>query len=162
MCLLAICISSHILWSNVWLGLWPVFWLGCLFFLHWAMWAACIFWTLAVWHAEPSPVLCENPERAAGWGGDGDGVPDRATYVPLCRFTWRSGRNQHSTVEQLSFNLKTVFLRHNKEKTIHHPSYLWFVLCSLNGQKFYFARGWKYEHGLTTKENTGQFWKLRE
>ena len=44
MCLLAICMSS--LKKNVCLGLFPTFWLGCLFFWHWVVWAACIFWKL--------------------------------------------------------------------------------------------------------------------
>ena len=42
MCLLAICL----LWRNVCLGLLPSFWLGCLFFWSWVVWAACIFWKL--------------------------------------------------------------------------------------------------------------------
>ena len=42
MCLLAICF----LWRNVCLGLFSTFWLGCLFFWHWVVWAACIFWKL--------------------------------------------------------------------------------------------------------------------
>ena len=33
-------------WRNVCLGLFPAFWLGCLFFWHWVVWAACIFWKL--------------------------------------------------------------------------------------------------------------------
>ena len=42
-CLLAfVCL----LWRNVCLGLFPTFWLGCLFFWHWVVWAACIFWKL--------------------------------------------------------------------------------------------------------------------
>ena len=40
MCLLAICMSS------LSLGLFPTFWLGCLFFWYWVIWAACIFWKL--------------------------------------------------------------------------------------------------------------------
>ena len=40
MCLLAICKPS------VCLGLFPTFWLGCLFFWYWVVWAACIFWKL--------------------------------------------------------------------------------------------------------------------
>ena len=28
------------------LGLFPTFWLGCLFFWYWVVWAACIFWKL--------------------------------------------------------------------------------------------------------------------
>ena len=43
MCLLAI-VCLH--WRNVCLGLLPTFWLGCLFFWYWAVWAACIFWKL--------------------------------------------------------------------------------------------------------------------
>ena len=33
-----------LLWRNVCLGLLPTFWLGCLFFLYWVLWATCIFW----------------------------------------------------------------------------------------------------------------------
>ena len=40
MCLLAICMSSL---ENVCLVLWPIFWLGHLFFWNWAVGAACIF-----------------------------------------------------------------------------------------------------------------------
>ena len=40
MCLLAICLSF---WRNVCLVLWPIFWLGCLFFWSWAAGVACIF-----------------------------------------------------------------------------------------------------------------------
>ena len=36
---------SH-LWRNVFLGLFPTFWLGCLFSWYWVIWAACIFWKL--------------------------------------------------------------------------------------------------------------------
>ena len=39
---LAICL----LWRNVCLDLFPIFWLGCLFFWYWVVWAACIFWKL--------------------------------------------------------------------------------------------------------------------
>ena len=38
--------SVCLLWRNVFLGLLPIFWLGCLFIWHWAAWAACIFWRL--------------------------------------------------------------------------------------------------------------------
>ena len=47
MCLLAICLST---WRNVYLGLLPIFWLGCLLFCHWAAWAICIFWRLFPCH----------------------------------------------------------------------------------------------------------------
>ena len=41
MCLFTICMSS---WEkNVCLGLFPRFWLGCLFFWYWLVWAAYIF-----------------------------------------------------------------------------------------------------------------------
>ena len=43
MCLMEVCISSS---RNVYLGLLPIFGLGCLFFWYWAAWAACIFWRL--------------------------------------------------------------------------------------------------------------------
>ena len=45
MCLLAICMSSL---EKFYLGLFPIFWLGCLFFWYWIVWAACIFWKLFV------------------------------------------------------------------------------------------------------------------
>ena len=48
MCFLCVCgffwPSVCLLWRNVCLGLLPIFWLGCLFFGYWAIWAACIFW----------------------------------------------------------------------------------------------------------------------
>ena len=34
------------LWRNVCVGLFPIFWLGCLFFWYWVAWAAFIFWKL--------------------------------------------------------------------------------------------------------------------
>ena len=36
------------LWRNVCLGLLPIFWLDCLFFWHWAVWATCMFWRLTL------------------------------------------------------------------------------------------------------------------
>ena len=36
--------SVCLVWRNVYLGLLPIFVLGCLFFWHWAAWAAGIFW----------------------------------------------------------------------------------------------------------------------
>ena len=47
MCLLAISISS---WRSVYLGLLPIFGLGCLFFWYWAAWGACKFWRLILCH----------------------------------------------------------------------------------------------------------------
>ena len=43
MCLLAIYMSF---WRNIFLGLFPTFWLSCLYFWYWVVWAACIFWKL--------------------------------------------------------------------------------------------------------------------
>ena len=42
-CLLAICMSSL---EKILLRSFPTFWLDCLFFWHWVVWAACIFWKL--------------------------------------------------------------------------------------------------------------------
>ena len=36
--------SVYLLWRNVYLGLLPIFGLGCLFYWYWAAWAACKFW----------------------------------------------------------------------------------------------------------------------
>ena len=36
--------SVYVLWRNVYLGLLPIFELGCLFFWYWAAWVACMFW----------------------------------------------------------------------------------------------------------------------
>ena len=36
----------YLLWRNVCLGLFLIFWLGCLFFWYWVIWTACIFWKL--------------------------------------------------------------------------------------------------------------------
>ena len=44
MYLLAICIYS--LEKCLFRFFFPTFWLGCLFFWHWVVWAACIFWKL--------------------------------------------------------------------------------------------------------------------
>ena len=43
MCLLAICMSSLVKWL---FRSFAHFWLGCLFFWYWVVWAACIFWKL--------------------------------------------------------------------------------------------------------------------
>ena len=42
--LLAICMSLR----NIWLDLSHTFWLGCLLFWYWVVWAACIFWKLII------------------------------------------------------------------------------------------------------------------
>ena len=34
---------------NVFLGLFPIFWLGCLFFWYWIVWVSCIFWKLILY-----------------------------------------------------------------------------------------------------------------
>ena len=44
MCLLATCMSS----LQKCLSLFHTFWLGCLFFWHWTVWASCIFWKLTL------------------------------------------------------------------------------------------------------------------
>ena len=36
----------YVFFGEMCLGLSPTFWLGCLFFWHWVVWAACIFWEL--------------------------------------------------------------------------------------------------------------------
>ena len=41
MCLLTVCVSF---WRNLCLGLLPTFWLDCLFFWYWFVWAAYKFW----------------------------------------------------------------------------------------------------------------------
>ena len=38
--------SVCLLWRNVYLGLLRIFWLCCLLFWYWAVWAVCIFWRL--------------------------------------------------------------------------------------------------------------------
>ena len=38
--------SICLLWRNVYLGILPIFWLGCLFF-YWIIWAVWIFWKLS-------------------------------------------------------------------------------------------------------------------
>ena len=46
MCFLAICMSlEKCLFRSF-----SQFWLGCLFFWHWVVWAACIFWKLILCH----------------------------------------------------------------------------------------------------------------
>ena len=44
MCLLAIYMSS--LEKCLFRSFFPTFWLGCLFFWYWVVWASCIFWKL--------------------------------------------------------------------------------------------------------------------
>ena len=36
--------SVCLLWRNVCLGPLPIFWLDCLVFCYWAVWAICVFW----------------------------------------------------------------------------------------------------------------------
>ena len=43
--MLATCMSS-LEKCLVFLGIFPTFWWGCLFFWYWVVWAACIFWKL--------------------------------------------------------------------------------------------------------------------
>ena len=45
--------SVYLLWRNVYLGLLPIFGLGCLFFGCWAAWAVYIFWRLIL-----CPLFC--------------------------------------------------------------------------------------------------------
>ena len=40
--LAAVAAAACLLWRNVCFGLFPTFWLGCLFFWHWLVWAAFI------------------------------------------------------------------------------------------------------------------------
>ena len=40
--------SMCLLWGNACLGVLFIFWLGCLFFWYWAVWAACVFWKLII------------------------------------------------------------------------------------------------------------------
>ena len=48
--------SLYLLWRNVYLGLLPIFGLGCLFFCYWAAWAACKSWRLI--NRADLPVIC--------------------------------------------------------------------------------------------------------
>ena len=41
------CMSVCLLWRNVYVGLLPIFWLGCLLFCYWVVWAVCVFWKLS-------------------------------------------------------------------------------------------------------------------
>ena len=60
----AYCPSVCLLRKNVYLGLLPIFWLGCLFFCYWFVWAVCIFWKWSVCWSHclqiffPIPVGC--------------------------------------------------------------------------------------------------------
>ena len=41
--------SAICIWRNVYLGLLPIFWLGCLVFWYWGAWAVSIFWRLILY-----------------------------------------------------------------------------------------------------------------
>ena len=59
MCLL---LSAYLLWRNVCLVFWPIFWLSCLFFWNWAAGAACIFLRLILCQLlrlQSSPLDCQ-------------------------------------------------------------------------------------------------------
>ena len=62
-------------------------------------------WDFAVWLRELKQGLCDNLE---GWDGEGDGreVQEGGTYVTYDWFMLMFGRNQHSSVKQLSFDEK--------------------------------------------------------
>ena len=47
-------------WRNVYLGLLPIFGLGCLFFWYWATWAVCKFWRLIPCRSHPSETIPKN------------------------------------------------------------------------------------------------------
>ena len=55
-CLLASCVSS-LGKKNVYIVLWPIFWLSCLFFWYWVIWAICIFWKLIPWWLHHSQIF---------------------------------------------------------------------------------------------------------
>ena len=57
-----VCYSSVcLLWRNASSGPFPTFWLGCLLFWYWVVWAACTFWKLIICQLFPlllfSPIL---------------------------------------------------------------------------------------------------------
>ena len=50
--------SVRFLWKNVYLGIMPIFWLGCLFLCYWVVWVVCIFWKLRpMWVASFANIL---------------------------------------------------------------------------------------------------------
>ena len=58
---------SHLclLWRYVCLGLSPTFWLGCLFFWYWVVWATCISWKWILYQL--SPLLLFSPIWGLSW-----------------------------------------------------------------------------------------------
>jgi len=40
--------SVYFLWKNVYLNLLPIYWLDCLFFQYWVVWAICIFFLILI------------------------------------------------------------------------------------------------------------------
>ena len=58
MCLLPICMTS---WKKFYLGLLPIFWLGCLFWCCEASWAVCKFWRLTLCQSHHLQIFSPNP-----------------------------------------------------------------------------------------------------
>ena len=54
--------SVCLLWRNVYLGLLPIFWLGCLFFCYWVVWAVCVFWKLSPCQSHNFQIFSPSPQ----------------------------------------------------------------------------------------------------
>ena len=50
-----------VLWGNVYISFLPIFWLGCLVFCYWVVWAICVFWILIPCKLPYLPLFSPNP-----------------------------------------------------------------------------------------------------
>ena len=73
-CLPSICL----LWKNVCSGLLPIFWLGCLFFWYWVVWAAYIFWLWTPCQSYHLQIF--SPHKSIFWVRCGE----QKTVVDIC------------------------------------------------------------------------------
>ena len=57
----SVCVCVCVL-RNIYLGLLPTFWLGCLFYWCWAAWAVCVFWRLILYQFVSFAIIFSHSE----------------------------------------------------------------------------------------------------